>query len=195
MAMDGRWVPMKRTALALHQLIRTRFRGDHLQLIAFGRHAQVMEIEQLTALDAIWEKGTNLHHGLLLANRHFRKHPTAQPVLLVVTDGEPTAHLEPDGQVWFSYPPHPLTIASAIRELDASRRLGAQTTFFRLGEDPGLARFIESMARRVDGRMVSPELDDLGAAVVGSYLGSRADPASYREQFGGWWGSRGFWVE
>jgi uncharacterized protein with von Willebrand factor type A (vWA) domain len=195
MAMDGRWVPMKRTALALHQLIRTRFRGDHLQLVAFGRHAQVMEIEQLTALDAIWEKGTNLHHGLLLANRHFRKHPTAQPVLLVVTDGEPTAHLEPDGQVWFSYPPHPLTIASAIRELDASRRLGAQTTFFRLGEDPGLARFIESMARRVDGRMVSPELDDLGAAVVGSYLGSRADPASYREQFGGWWGSRGFWVE
>ena len=76
MAMDGRWVPMKRTALALHQLITTRFRGDALQLIAFGRHAEVMEIEQLTALDARWDKGTNLHHGLLLANRHFRKHPT-----------------------------------------------------------------------------------------------------------------------
>ncbi len=114
-----------------------------------------MEIEELTGLDAQWDKGTNLHHALLLANRHFRKHPNAQPVLLVVTDGEPTAHLEADGEVFFDYPPHPLTIAHAVRELDNSRRLGAQTTFFRLGEDPGLARFIESMARRVDGRMVS----------------------------------------
>ena len=50
-----------------------------------------MEIEELTALDARWDKGTNLHHGLLLANRHFRKHPNAQPVLLIVTDGEPTS--------------------------------------------------------------------------------------------------------
>ncbi|NYE35473.1 uncharacterized protein with von Willebrand factor type A (vWA) domain [Nocardioides cavernae] len=194
MAMDGRWVPMKRTALALHQLIRSRFRGDALQLIAFGRHAQVMEIEELTALDARWDKGTNLHHGLLLANRFFRKHPNAQPVLLVVTDGEPTSHLEADGEVWFSYPPHPLTIAHSVRELDAAARLGAQVTFFRLGEDPGLARFIDSMARRVDGRMVSPELDDLGAAVVGSYLGSRGPASSYREHFGDWYGGRGFWV-
>lgn len=193
MAMDGRWVPMKRTALALHQLVSSRFRGDALQLIAFGRHAQVMEIEQLTALDAQWDKGTNLHHGLLLANRHFRKHPHAQPVLLVVTDGEPTAHLEADGDVFFDYPPHPVTIANTVRELDNAQRLGAQTTFFRLGEDPGLARFIESMAKRVDGRMVSPELDDLGAAVVGSYLGARS---SYRDHFGDWMGGgRGFWVE
>ena len=195
MAMDGRWVPMKRTALALHTLVSSRFRGDALQLIAFGRHAQVMDIEELTALDARWDKGTNLHHGLLLANRHFRKHPHAQPVLLIVTDGEPTSHLEPDGEVAFSYPPHPLTIAYAVRELDNASRLGAQVTFFRLGEDPGLARFIESMARRVGGRMVSPELDDLGAAVVGSYLGDRSPASSYREQFGGWGGGdRGFWV-
>ncbi|MDN4171389.1 VWA domain-containing protein [Nocardioides sp. SOB77] len=196
MAMDGRWVPMKRTALALHTLIRSRFRGDHLQLIGFGRHAEVMEIEQLTALDAMWDKGTNLHHALLLANRHFRKHPNAQPVLLIVTDGEPTSHLEPDGEVWFSYPPHPLTVAYAVRELDNAGRLGAQTTFFRLGEDPGLARFIDSMARRVDGRVVAPELDDLGAAVVGSYLGSRRGSAGGPGggDLGGWFGGRGFWV-
>jgi uncharacterized protein with von Willebrand factor type A (vWA) domain len=197
MAMDGRWVPMKRTALALHQLVSSRFRGDHLQLIGFGRYAEVMQIEQLTALDAMWAKGTNLHHGLLLANRHFRKHPNAQPVLLIVTDGEPTSHLEPDGEVYFSYPPHPLTIAYSVKELDNAGRLGAQTTFFRLGEDPGLARFVDSMARRVDGRVVAPELDDLGAAVVGSYLGSRGGRggSTYGDEFGGWFGGdRGFWV-
>lgn len=195
MAMDGRWVPMKRTALALHTLIKSRFRGDDLQLIGFGRHAEVMEIEHLTGLDAMWDKGTNLHHALLLANRHFRKHPNAQPVLLIVTDGEPTSHLEPDGEVFFSYPPHPLTVAYAVRELDNAGRLGAQTTFFRLGEDPGLARFIDSMAKRVDGRVIAPELDDLGAAVVGSYLGSRGRGGGLGGGgYGDWFGGRGFWV-
>ncbi|KRC55006.1 MULTISPECIES: vWA domain-containing protein [unclassified Nocardioides] len=198
MAMDGRWVPMKQTALALHTLIGSRFRGDSLELIGFGRHAQTMKIEELTSLDARWAKGTNLHHALLLANRHFRKHPNAQPVLLIVTDGEPTSHLESSGDVYFSYPPHPMTIALAVRELDNARRIGAHTTFFRLGEDPGLARFIDSMARRVDGSVVAPEAGDLGAAVVGSYLGSRrggrpgagGGPGSYGDFFG----SRGFWV-
>jgi uncharacterized protein with von Willebrand factor type A (vWA) domain len=195
MALDDRWVPMKRTALALHTLIRSRFRGDHLQLIGFGRHAEVMDIEQLTALDAVWDKGTNLHHALLLANRHFRKHPNAQPVLLIVTDGEPTSHLEADGSVSFSYPPHPRTIEHTLRELDNSMRLGAQTTFFRLGADPGLARFVESMARRVSGRVVAPELDDLGAAVVGSYLGTRSSPMDdIAGEYGDWFGGRGFWV-
>ncbi|WP_028472807.1 vWA domain-containing protein [Nocardioides alkalitolerans] len=199
MAMDGRWVPMKRTALALHQLISTRFRGDRLELISFGRYAETMDIEQLTGLDAMWQKGTNLHHGLLLAQRHFKRHPGMQPVLLVVTDGEPTAHLEPGGDVWFEYPPHPLTVARTVTELDATTRLGAQTTFFRLGEDPGLARFLDQLAKRADGRVVAPELDDLGAAVVGSYLGGRSAGSPYGGSGGGpgdlgGWGDRGFWV-
>ncbi len=194
MAMDGRWVPMKRTALALHQLITTRFRGDHLQLIGFGRYAKVMTIEELTGLDAMWAKGTNLHHALLLANRHFRKHPSDQPVLLIVTDGEPTAHLESSGGVFFDYPPHPLTVANSVKELETAGRLGAQTTFFRLGEDAGLARFVDSMARRVDGRVVAPELDDLGAAVVGSYLRGRHGRGSAFPTYSDWFGGRGFWV-
>jgi uncharacterized protein with von Willebrand factor type A (vWA) domain len=75
-------------------------------------------------------------------------------------------------------------------------RLGAQTTFFRLGDDPGLARFVDSMARRVSGRVVAPELDDLGAAVVGSYLGSRGSAAAegLGGEYGDWFGGRGFWV-
>ncbi|HEY1134391.1 MAG TPA: VWA domain-containing protein [Nocardioides sp.] len=203
MAMDGRWVPMKRTALALHQLISTRFRGDRLELVGFGRHAETLAIEELTALDAIWQKGTNLHHGLLLAQRHFRRHPGMQPVLLVVTDGEPTAHLESSGDVWFEYPPHPVTLARTVSELDNTVRMGAQTTFFRLGEDPGLGRFLDALAKRAGGRVIAPELDDLGAAVVGSYLGDRASRSPYGGSGGsggtggglfGRWGGRGDWV-
>ena len=167
---------MKRTALALHHLVSTRFRGDQLALITFGRYAQETDIDRLTALPPLREQGTNLHHGLLVANRFFRKHPTMQPVVLVVTDGEPTAHLEQyrnGTETFFDYPPHPRTIAFTVRSFDEVARLGAQITIFRLGSDPGLARFIDQVARRVEGRVVVPELDGLGAAVVGDYLRSR----------------------
>lgn len=193
MAMDGRWVPMKRTALALHHLISTRFRGDTLQLISFARYAEVIDIEQLTAKDAVWDKGTNLHHALMLAGRHFRKHPLAQPVLLIVTDGEPTSHLDQDGNTHFAYPPSARTVAATVRELDTVQRLGAQTTFFRLGDDPGLARFIDALARRAGGQVVAPELDDLGRAVVDSYLGSRHTGRGTPEEFGDMLRGRSWW--
>ena len=173
MEMEGRWTPMKRTAIALNHLISTRFRNDELHLIAFGRHARSIDISELTGLQPRMEQGTNLHHALLLAQRHLRRFPNAQPVMLVVTDGEPTAHLDPSGEPFFFYPPHPQTIAVTVRELDHVARLGTQVTFFRLGEDPGLAHFMDQIARRIGGRVVAPDVDGLGAAVVGDYLRSR----------------------
>lgn len=173
MAAEGRWVPMKRTALALHHLVSTRFRGDRLRVVSFGRWAQAREIGELTALPPVREQGTNLHHALLLAGRFFREHPSMQPVLLVVTDGEPTAHLTAGGQAWFDWPPAPETIALTVLELDKLTRLGATTTFFRLGDDSGLARFLNDLARRAGGRVVAPDLADLGSAVVGEYLSAR----------------------
>ncbi|GLZ31560.1 hypothetical protein Lesp02_37480 [Lentzea sp. NBRC 105346] len=173
MVQDGRWVPMKRTALALHHLVRTRFRSDALQLITFGRYAETVDIGQLTALEGVWEQGTNLHHALLLACRHLRRHPDAQPVVLVVTDGEPTAHLESDGEAEFNYPPLPRTLARTLAEVDSMARLGATITVFMLGEDPRLAAFVDMVARRSGGRVVAPDLDGLGAAVVSDYLRNR----------------------
>ncbi|MBM4633863.1 hypothetical protein GS921_13725 [Rhodococcus hoagii] len=173
MVMDGRWVPMKHTALALEHLVTTRFRGDALQLIGFGRYAQALSVAELAGLDGAWDQGTNLHHALLLAARHLRRHPNAQPVVLIVTDGEPTAHLEPDGQAFFDYPPNVRTLGLTVRELDTLARLGAQVTIFRLGDDPGLARVVDRMAQRVGGRVVAPDLDGLGAAVVSDYMRMR----------------------
>jgi uncharacterized protein with von Willebrand factor type A (vWA) domain len=178
MVMENRWLPMKQTALALNHLVCTRFRSDALQIIAFGRYARTVTAAELTSLEGVYEQGTNLHHALALAGRHLRRHAGAQPVVLVVTDGEPTAHLEDfdgDGSsaVFFDYPPHPRTIAHTVRGFDDITRLGAQITIFRLGSDPGLARFIDQVARRVEGRVVVPDDDGLGAAVVGDYLRSR----------------------
>jgi uncharacterized protein with von Willebrand factor type A (vWA) domain len=173
MVQDDRWVPMKRTALALHQLITTRFRTDALQLVTFGRHARTVDLAELVGLEGVWEQGTNLHHALLLAGRHLRQHPDAHPVVLVVTDGEPTAHLERDGEAEFSYPPLPATLRKTVAEVDALAKLGASVSVFMLGEDPRLEEFVKLIARRSGGRVVNPDLDGLGAAVVGDYLRSR----------------------
>ncbi|WP_410579608.1 vWA domain-containing protein [Amycolatopsis sp. lyj-108] len=170
MVQEGRWLPMKRTALALHQLISTRFRNDALQLITFGRYATSVELAELVGLEGAWEQGTNAHHALLLAGRHLRRHPDAQPVVLMVTDGEPTAHLEADGSAEFDYPPQPRTLLKTLSEVDRMAKLGASVTVFRLGDDPRLTEFVDLIARRSGGRVVAPDLDGLGAAVVGDYL-------------------------
>ncbi|MDT7606734.1 MAG: hypothetical protein QOG96_1237 [Pseudonocardiales bacterium] len=173
MVAEGRWVPMKRTALALHQLISTRFRGDDLALITFGRHAQTVELGELVGLEGAYAQGTNLHHALMLAERHLRKHSDAMPVVLVVTDGEPTAHLEPDGEAYFDYPPSLHTLRATVGEVDRLAGMKAAFTFFVLGDDPRLAAFMDDVARRCGGRVVAPTLDGLGAEVVADYLRTR----------------------
>ncbi len=176
MVQDGHWVPMKRTALALHHLVRTRFRSDALELITFGRHAQRVDIAQLTGLAGVWEQGTNLHHALLLAGRHLRRHPDAAQVLLVVTDGEPTAHLEAGGEAVFCYPPLPQPLDLTVREMDELARNGTAVSIVMLGQDPRLAGFVHALARRCGGRVLDPGVDGLGAAVVGDYLRHRRRP-------------------
>jgi uncharacterized protein with von Willebrand factor type A (vWA) domain len=173
MVSEGRWLPMKRTALALHQLVSTRFRGDALALIGFGRYAQSMDLAELIGLEGTWEQGTNLHHALLLAGRHLRRNADANPVVLAVTDGEPTAHLEPEGVAVFDYPPAPRTLALTVAEVDRLAKLGTDASIFRLGDDPRLTRFVDALARRAGGRVLAPDLDGLGAAVVSDYLRAR----------------------
>ncbi|MCT1590874.1 vWA domain-containing protein [Kocuria palustris] len=173
MAAEGRWLPMKQTALALHHLISTRFRGDSLELISFGRWARSLDENELTAMPPVHEQGTNMHHGLLLAGRFFRRHPSMQPILLIVTDGEPTAHLLPSGDAHFDWPTSTPTLQATVSELDRVTRTGAHTTFFQLGDDPGLSRFLNAMARRADGRVVAVDPEELGSAVLDEYLSSK----------------------
>lgn len=170
MAMEGRWAPMKQTALALHHLITTQYRGDELTLIGFGRYAQTMSIEELTALPPIQEQGTNLHHALLLADQFFSRHANMDRTLLIVTDGEPTSMLTDWGETHFSWPTDRITLAKTVQALDQVTKRGAHTTFFRLADDPGLVALLNAMADRTGARVVAPDLGQLGGAVVGEYL-------------------------
>ncbi len=173
MIQEDRWGPMKQTALALAHLVSTRFRQDALQIIGFDRLARPLTAMQLAEVEPEWIQGTNLHHALLLAGRHLRRHPDAEPVVLIVTDGEPTAHLEQDGSPTFQWPTTPATVRATVGEVDAMTRYGAALNFFLLGDDPGLARFVDSVARRNGGRVFTPELGQLGEFVVADYLRAR----------------------
>jgi uncharacterized protein with von Willebrand factor type A (vWA) domain len=173
MVHDGRWGPMKQTALALNQLIETRFRQDALQVIGFNRFARRLTPVQLAEAEPEWVQGTNLQHALLLALRHVRRHPDAEPVVLVVTDGEPTAHLTGGGEAYFQWPPTSETIRATIAEVDELARYGATINTFMLGEDPGLARFVDALARRAGGRVFTPDISRLGEYVVADYLRAR----------------------
>jgi uncharacterized protein with von Willebrand factor type A (vWA) domain len=173
MMADGRWGPMKQAALGLSHLVATRFPQDALQIIGFGRYAMTLTQEQLAAVEPDMIQGTNLQHALQLAGRHLRRNSQSEPVVLVVTDGEPTAHLLDDGEAHFSWPPRRETITATVHEVDTLTRYGATLNIFMLGEDPGLRRFVDAVARRNGGRVFTPEADDLGRYVVSDYLRAR----------------------
>ena len=170
---DGRWGPMKQTALALSHLVATQFPQDSLQIVGFGRYAMSLSQGELAAIEPDMVQGTNLQHALKLAGRHLRRHPGSEPVVLVVTDGEPTAHLDADGEAFFCWPTLPETVHATVREVDHLARYGATLNLFMLGEDEGLRRFVDAVAKRSGGRVFSPDVEELGRYVVDDYVRSR----------------------
>ena len=170
---DGRWAPMKQTALALSHLVETRFRQDALQIIGFNLLGRRMSAVELAEIEPEWIQGTNLQHALMLASRHVRRHPDAEPVVLVVTDGEPTAHLTETGEPIFHWPTTPEAVRATVAQVDDLARYGATVNTFMLGDDPGLERFVDAMARRCGGRVFTPDPTRLGEYVVADYLRTR----------------------
>jgi len=167
------WGMAKATALALHSLVSTRYPQDALEIVGFSRLARTVRPSDLPDLDAAMVQGTNLHHALVLAGRHLDRHPEAEPVVLVITDGEPTAHLEPDGYPVFDYPPDPRTVELTLTEVTRLTRRGATVNVFMLDDDPRLVAFVDLLARLNGGRVFAPSPDRLGDYVVSDYLRSR----------------------
>ena len=173
MALRGTWGAAKSTAMALHSLVTTRFPQDAIQIIGFSSTAQVLRPETLAELSVDTLQGTNLQHGLILARRFLARHQDAEPVVLVVTDGEPTAHLEDDGTPFFCWPPMPETIARTVAEVERVARTGATVNVFALDPDPGLVHFVHDMTQRAGGRVFQPDSERLGEYVVADYLRTR----------------------
>src|SRR2546423_1786344 len=117
MALRGTWGAAKATALALHSLVSTRYPQDAIEVIGFSNYARRLPATELAGLSWDMVQGTNLQHALILAGRHLAKHPDAEPVVMVVTDREPTAHLLPNGRSEFCWPPLAETIELTMDEI------------------------------------------------------------------------------
>jgi uncharacterized protein with von Willebrand factor type A (vWA) domain len=173
MALRGTWAAAKQTALALHTLVTTKFPQDAVQIIGFSNYARVLQPDELAGLDWDMVQGTNLHHALLIAGRHLDRHPDFEPVVLIVTDGEPTAHLMRNGRYWFEWPPSKETLELTLAEVDKMTRRRATLNIFMLAADERLKAFVDEVARRNGGRVFSPSADRLGEYVVSDFLRAR----------------------
>jgi uncharacterized protein with von Willebrand factor type A (vWA) domain len=173
MALRGTWGVAKQTALALHALVRSRFPQDAVQVIGFSNYARELRETDLAGLGWDMVQGTNLHHALVLAGRFLDEHPEHDPIVLIVTDGEPTAHLRRDGQYWFDWPPAPETLELTLAEVDKMTRRRASLNIFMLVDDERLTAFVEEVARRNGGRVLHAQPDRLGEYVVRDFLRTR----------------------
>jgi len=173
MPLRGHFVHAKKMALALHALIEGRYPHDTLYLIGFNEYAWRLQPEDLTAPGFERVYDTNMQHAFMLANRLLAQHPRATRQVIMVTDGEPTAHLEGD-QAYFAWPPVRETIELTLAEAMRLARSGVRLNIFMLEESEGLARFMERLARITKGRVFLMDDDRVGAFVLRDYVARRS---------------------
>jgi uncharacterized protein with von Willebrand factor type A (vWA) domain len=178
MLLRGCFLAAKKVAVALDTLIRTQFPHDHLSVIGFAYYAR--EIRPGGLAELTWhgyEYGTNLQHGLLLARRILAREAAANKEIVVITDGEPTAHFE-GGQVEFSYPPTRRTISETLREVQRCTREGITINTFMLERSRALAEFVAHMTTLNRGRASYATPERLGEYVLVDFVGRRTKRVS-----------------
>jgi len=172
MPLRGHFIHAKKMALALHALIEGRYPHDTLYLIGFSDYARRLQPEDLTAPGFERVYGTNMQHAFLLAGRLLAQHPRAARQVIMVTDGEPTAHLEGE-EAFFAWPPVRKTIALTLAEAVRLSRAGVRLNVFMLEESEGLISFMEQLARITSGRVFLMDDERLGNFVVRDYVKHR----------------------
>jgi uncharacterized protein with von Willebrand factor type A (vWA) domain len=178
MLLRGCFLAAKKVAVALDTLIRTQFPHDDLAVIGFAYYARELRPEALAELT--WhgyEYGTNLQHGLMLARRILARHHGGDRQIVVITDGEPTAHFE-DGQVEFSYPPTRRTIQETLREVQRCTRDGITINTFMLERSRALAEFVALVTRMNRGRAFYATPERLGEYVLVDFVSRRTRAVS-----------------
>jgi uncharacterized protein with von Willebrand factor type A (vWA) domain len=174
MLLRGCFLAAKKVAVALDTLIRTQFPRDELHVVGFAYYAREIRPGALAGLSwQGYEYGTNLQHGLMLARRLLAKSHSANREIVVITDGEPTAHFEA-GQVEFSYPPTRRTIQETLREVARCTREGIVINTFMLERSRALAEFVDRMTRLNRGRAFYATPEHLGEYVLVDYVGKKS---------------------
>jgi uncharacterized protein with von Willebrand factor type A (vWA) domain len=173
MPLRGHFIHAKKMALALHALIEGRYPHDTLYLIGFSDYARRLQPEDLTAPGFERVYGTNMQHAFMLAGRLLSQHPRATRQVIMVTDGEPTAHLV-GNEAFFSWPPVSETIELTLAEAMRLAKADVRLNIFMLEESEGLARFMERLARLTKGRVFLMDDHRVGEFVLRDYVARRS---------------------
>ncbi len=176
MPMRGNFVPAKKVAMALHSLMSSQFPRDFLGLVGFSETAHVLTHEDLPEVSWDLAYGTNMQHGLKLA-RQMLARQTGTKQIIMITDGEPTAHITQSGQVFFNYPPVRETVEATLKEVMRCTKDNIRINTFVLDATSSLRHFIEQMTQINHGRAFFTDPDNLGSYVLVDFLENRRKTA------------------
>ena len=169
MPMRDNFLPAKKVAMALHSLITSQFPRDYMGLVGFGEVARVITAEQLPEVSWDFAYGTNMQHAFMLA-RQLLSRQTGTKQIIMITDGEPTAHITPNGDPYFNYPPTQETIEATLREVVRCTKDNIRINTFMLDADRSLKSFVEKLTAINRGRAFFTTPDTLGDFVLVDFI-------------------------
>jgi uncharacterized protein with von Willebrand factor type A (vWA) domain len=178
MALRGSFQAAKKVALALQNLISTQFARDSLYIIGFSAYARELKSDQLPYVR--WDEsvlGTNMHHALMLAQNLLAKHKVGTRQIIMISDGEPTAHIE-RGRSYFAYPPSPITIRETLKEVKRCTQKKITINTFMLDRNYYLKEFVNQMAKMNKGRVFYTTPDHLGEYILVDYVRNKRKSVS-----------------
>ena len=173
MALRGSFQAAKKVALALNNLISSQFQRDSLYIIGFSAYARELKAEDLPYVR--WDEsvlGTNMHHALMIAERLLARHTQGTRQIIMISDGEPTAHLE-RGRSYFAYPPSPITIRETLKAVKRCTRKNITINTFMLDRNHYLKEFVNQVARINQGRVFYTTPDKLGEYILVDYVAQK----------------------
>ena len=172
MPMRDNFLPAKKVSMALHSLISTQFPHDYLGVVTFSEVAREIKPERIPEVSWDYVYGTNMQHGLVLA-RQMLARQTGTRQIIMVTDGEPTAHITDQGYPQFNYPPSQETVDRTLTEVRRCTRDGIRINVFMLDATPYLTRFIETVTKMNGGRAFFTTNQNLGDYVLVDFVDQR----------------------
>ena len=176
MPMRDNFLPAKKVTMALHSLISSQFPRDYLGIVGFSETARVLTAEQLPEVSWDFVYGTNMHHGFTLARKLLARESGTKQIIMI-TDGEPTAHIMDNGMPFFNYPPARETVEATLREVVRCTKEQIRINTFALGADGSLRHFIEQLTQINRGRAFFTTPENLGDYVLVDFMQGKRELA------------------
>ena len=179
MPMRDYFLPAKKVAMALHSLMSTQFPRDYLGIVGFSEVARELEPRQLPEVSWDFVYGTNMQHGFMLARKMLSRQSGTKQIIMI-TDGEPTAHISKSGDVFFNYPPVRETVEATLSEVMRATREGIRINTFMLDASRALQAFIEQLTAINHGRAFFTSPENLGEYLLVDFIEHKRQLSRHR---------------